>query len=147
VRRSRRDDNDEAMARPELENAGGSMTQTIRLFLLVESATFFLAALIHMGFFLKGFEHRNASVAESVIAAVLFGGLLLTLFIREWARNVGITVQAFALLGTLVGIFTIIVGVGPRTVPDVLYHIAIVVVLVVGIMVARSAPMEPTQSG
>jgi hypothetical protein len=81
-----------------------------------------------------------------VIAAVLFGGLLLTLFIREWARNVGIVVQSFALMGTLVGIFTIIVGVGPRTVPDVLYHIAIVLVLAVGIAVARSAPMEPSQS-
>jgi hypothetical protein len=122
------------------------MTQMIRLFLLVESATFFLAALIHMGFLVVGFAHRNASIAESVIAAVLFGGLLLTLFIREWTRNVGIVVQAFALLGTLVGIFTIIVGVGPRTVPDVLYHIAIVVVLAVGIVVARSAPMEPSRS-
>jgi hypothetical protein len=122
------------------------MTQMIRLFLLVESATFFLAALIHMGFLIVGFAHRNASIAESVIAAVLFGGLLLTLFIREWARNVGIVVQSFALMGTLVGIFTIIVGVGPRTVPDVLYHIAIVLVLAVGIAVARSAPMEPSQS-
>ena len=122
------------------------MTQMIRLFLLVESATFFLAALIHMGFLIVGFAHRNASIAESVIAAVLFGGLLLTLFIREWTRNVGIVVQSFALLGTLVGIFTIIVGVGPRTVPDVLYHIAIVVVLAVGIAVARSAPLEPSQS-
>ncbi len=122
------------------------MTQMIRLFLLVEFATFFLAALIHMGFLTMGFEHHNASIAESVIAAVLFGGLLLTLFIREWARNVGIVVQSFALMGTLVGIFTIIVGVGPRTVPDVLYHIAIVLVLAVGIAVARSAPMEPSQS-
>ncbi|HEU6449899.1 MAG TPA: hypothetical protein VFT57_00665 [Gemmatimonadaceae bacterium] len=122
------------------------MTQMIRLFLVVESATFFLAALIHMGHLVIGFAHRNASIAESVIAAVLFGGLLLTLFIREWTRNVGIVVQSFALLGTLVGIFTIIVGVGPRTVPDVLYHIAIVVVLAVGIVVARSAPMEPSRS-
>jgi hypothetical protein len=122
------------------------MTQVIRLFLLVESATFFLAALIHMGFMIMGFEHHNASVAESVIAAVLFGGLLLTLFIREWTRNVGIVVQAFALLGTLVGIFTIIVGVGPRTVPDVVYHIAIVVVLAVGLRVARTAPMESSRS-
>jgi hypothetical protein len=122
------------------------MTQMIRLFLLVESATFFLAALIHMGFLIVGFAHRNASIAESVIAAVLFGGLLLTLFIREWARNVGIVVQSFALMGTLVGIFTIIVGVGPRTVPDVLYHIAIVLVLAVGIAVARSAPADSVRS-
>jgi hypothetical protein len=122
------------------------MTQMIRLFLLVEFATFFLAALIHMGFLTMGFEHHNASIAESVIAAVLFGGLLLTLFIREWTRNVGIVVQAFALLGTLVGVLTIIVGVGPRTVPDVIYHIAIVVVLAVGIAVARSASVSTARS-
>lgn len=119
------------------------MTQMMRLFLLVEATAFFLAALIHMGFLLTGFAHRKASIAESVIAAVLFGGLLLTLFIREWTRNVAIVVQLFALLGTLIGIFTIVVGVGPRTVPDVIYHILIVVVLAVGIAVARGSPPQP----
>lgn len=117
------------------------MTQTIRLFLLVEAASFIVAALIHMGFFVTGYEHARARIAESVIAGVLFGGLLLTLFIPAWKRNVALVVQVFALFGTLVGVFTIIVGVGPRTIPDVLYHIAIAVVLAAGIAVAKSAPV------
>ena len=119
------------------------MTQTIRLFLLVEAAASIVAALIHMGFFVSGYEHRQARMAESVIGGVLFGGLLLSLFMSDWTRNVGIVVQLVALLGTMIGIFTIVVGVGPRTVPDVIYHIAIAMVLVVGIAVARSAPAEP----
>ena len=56
-----------------------------------------------------------------------------------WTRQAGLAARGFALLGTLVGIFTIIVGVGPRTVPDVVYHVAIVVVLVWGLMSARRA--------
>jgi hypothetical protein len=55
-------------------------------------------------------------------------------------------VQLVALLGTMVGIFTIIVGVGPRTVPDVIYHISIAVVLAMGIAVARSAPADSVRS-
>ena len=123
------------------------MTQTIRLFLLVEAAAFILAALIHMGFFVSGYEHRQARVAESVIAGVLFGGLLLSLFMSDWTRNIGIVVQLVALLGTMIGILTIIVGIGPRTVPDVVYHIAITVVLAAGIAVARSAPTDSVRDG
>ena len=123
------------------------MTQTIRLFLLVEAAAFILAALIHVGFFISGYEHRQARVAESVIGGVLFGGLLLSLFMPGWTRNVGIVVQLVALLGTMVGIFTIIVGVGPRTTPDIIYHIAITVVLAAGIAVARSAPTDSVRDG
>jgi hypothetical protein len=125
------------------------MTQTIRLFMLVEAAAFIVAALVHMGFFVSGYEHRQARMAESVIGGVLFGGLLLSLFMSDWTRNVGIVVQLVALLGTMIGIFTIIVGVGPRTVPDVVYHTAITLVLAVGIAVARRAPPDsaPSRSG
>jgi hypothetical protein len=49
------------------------------------------------------------------------------------ARTAALAAQGFALAGTLVGIFTIIVGVGPRTVPDVVYHVAIVAALIAGL--------------
>jgi len=39
-------------------------------------------------------------------------------------------------LGVLVGLFTIAVGVGPRTVPDVAYHLDILVVLVLGLTIS-----------
>jgi hypothetical protein len=36
----------------------------------------------------------------------------------------------------LVGIFTIAIGVGPRTVADITFHLSIVTVLVFGVIVA-----------
>ena len=54
----------------------------------------------------------------------------------------GLSAQAFTLFGTMVGIFTIVIGVGPRTIPDIVYHVAIVIVLVTGLVVARRAPTE-----
>ena len=115
------------------------MTQIIRFFLLLEGNTFGVASLIHAGALVEGYEHRQARVAESVIAVVLLGGLALTATVPAWTRWTGIVTQAFALLGTMVGIFAIAIGIGPRTIPDIIYHIAIVAVLVWGLVVAVRA--------
>jgi hypothetical protein len=119
-------------------SAISTMKQTIRLFLLFEAATFIVAALVHFGVLIGGYEHRQARIAESSIAAVLLVGFALTWVRPAQTRPIGLAVQAFALLGTLVGVFTIAVGVGPRTVPDVTYHVAIVVVLVLGLVISGS---------
>jgi hypothetical protein len=115
------------------------MTQTIRLFMLLEAASFAAASLIHSGVLISGYEHAQARLAEGVIAAVLFAGLILSIVRQEWTRPVGMAAQGFALLGTLVGLFTIAIGVGPRTVPDLVYHAAIVVVLVWGLIFTARA--------
>lgn len=114
----------------------------IRLFLLVETLSFATASLIHSGRLIQGYEHPRARIAEGVIATVLLGGLVLTWIRPEWLRSVGLWVQSFALLGTLVGVFTIVVGVGPRTVPDAAYHIAIVLVLAWGLAIAARTRSE-----
>lgn len=111
----------------------------IRLFLLFEAVSFATASLIHSGGLIQGYEHPQARTAEGVIAIVLLVGLVLSWIRPAALRGVGLVVQGFALLGTLVGVFTIIIGVGPRTVPDVVYHIAILVVLVWGLSVAVRA--------
>ncbi len=113
-----------------------SSLDRIRLFLLVEGASFMAASLIHAGVLIAGYEHQAAHLGEGVIATVLFVGLMLTWIVPAWTRPVGLLAQAFALLGTLVGIFTIAIGIGPRTVPDLAYHAAIVLVLVWGLTVA-----------
>jgi hypothetical protein len=107
--------------------------------MLFEAATFIAASLIHSGVMIAGYEHQKARIAEGVIATVLLVGAAFSWVRPAWTRQAGLAAQGFALLGTLVGIFTIIVGVGPRTVPDVAYHVAIVVVLVWGLMFARRA--------
>jgi hypothetical protein len=113
----------------------GAVTR-IRLFILGEAIWFATAALVHVGALVRGFEHGRAAVAESVIAAVLSTGLVLTSIRPAATRGIGIAVQAFALLGTMVGLFTIAIGVGPRTVPDVVYHAAVIIVLAAGLIAA-----------
>src|SRR5206468_7095555 len=56
-----------------------------------------------------------------------------------FARSAAIGAQGFAILGVLVGLFTIAVGVGPRTGPDIGYHFAILAVLVAGFTFAVRA--------
>jgi hypothetical protein len=118
----------------------GAGMRTIRLFLLIEGVAFITAALIHFGVLAAGFQHFKAGVAESVIGAVLTLGLLLTVIRPFWTRPAGLAAQGFALLGTAVGIFTIAIGIGPRTVPDIVYHIVIVAVLVSGLIAAARTP-------
>lgn len=115
------------------------MIRTIQLFLLFEAATFVVAALIHFGALLEGYQHQQAGTAESVIAVVLLAGLALTWIGSPWARGAGIGAQAFAILGVLVGLFTISIGVGPRTALDIGYHVAILAVLIAGLATAVRA--------
>jgi hypothetical protein len=109
----------------------------LRYLLLFESATFIVAASIHFGALLDGYEHTKAGRAESVIAVVLLAGFALS-FRR--ARLAVIAAQAFAALGVCVGLVTIAVGVGPRTVLDVAYHVAILAVLGTGLAIALRNP-------
>jgi hypothetical protein len=123
------------------------MMRAIRLFIFFEGATFIVAALTHFGVLLKGYEHQKAGIAESVIGIVLLGDLVFTWIRPQSTREIGLAVQAFALLGTLVGIFTIVIGIGPRTAPDIAYHISIAAVLVRGLVVTRRAQIADTPAG
>jgi hypothetical protein len=105
----------------------------IRALLLFAAATFVAAAAIHFGALLDGYGHRKAGIAETVIAVVLFAGLVFTLARPARAREASIAALAFAIFGVLVGLFTIAVGVGPRTALDVAYHLGIFAVLLVGL--------------
>ncbi len=124
--------------------------RTIRVLLLFEAATFVAAAAIHFGALLEGYGHRKAGTAETVIAVVLFVGLALTWSGPARARRAAVGAHAFAILGVLVGLFTIAVGVGPRTALDIEYHVAILAVLVAGLAISvrgrwpRPRPVYPS---
>jgi hypothetical protein len=112
------------------------MHSRLRWFLAFSAALFIIAAFVHGGLLLSGHEHSKARIAESVIGAVLVLGLVGTLMLPGAARVIGIAALGFALLGVIVGLFTIAVGIGPRTGLDFAIHGAILVVLVVGLLVA-----------
>ncbi|HET6577571.1 MAG TPA: hypothetical protein VFG66_04575 [Gemmatimonadales bacterium] len=83
------------------------MTRIVRLFLLVEAGALLAASFVHSGYLITGYEHAQARIAEGIIGLVLVAGL--------------------------VGAFTIAVGIGPRTVPDVVFHAGLVILLVWGL--------------
>ena len=106
----------------------------IKLFLIIEILGFAGAALVHFGVFISGYEHEKARIAESVIALVLLIGLIIILFNPEKLKTTSYVVQGFALFGTLIRVFTIIIGVGPQTIPDKIYHVCISIILITGLI-------------
>jgi hypothetical protein len=111
----------------------------IRLLLLLEAAAFAAAALVHSGYPITGYEHGKARTAESVIALVLLAAVVAVWIRPRLAGSVGVAAQGFALLGTLIGAFTIAIGVGPRTTPDIGYHAGILILLIWGLILTVRA--------
>lgn len=111
-----------------------SASKRIAWFLGLEALAFAIAALVHYGLLLSGHAHLKAAIAESVIALVLAGALVLGRARADCPRKLGLAAQGFALLGTCVGLFTIAVGVGPQTTGDLVFHGVIVAVLLCGLV-------------
>jgi hypothetical protein len=113
------------------------MTRRTTLLLALQAILFAAASLVHAGVLFSGYEHSRAATAEGVIALVLAAGFVVTLARPASARTSALVAQGFALLGTLVGAFTIAIGVGPQTTADYVFHVVVVVLLVSGLVVAR----------
>ena len=117
--------------------------QTVRAFLLIEAVAFLVAGAIHSGMFVATDTHYQAATAESIIGVALLVSFGLTWVWSAQARLIGLLAQAFAAIGTMVGLFTIAVGVGPRSVGDIAFHLAVLAVLGWGIVVtARSGDIR-----
>jgi len=107
-----------------------------RTWLLAEALALGTASAVHAGRLVPGFAHAQARTAEAVIALVLVGAAAASWLRPAWTRWFAIRAQGFALLGTLVGLFTIAIGIGPQTVPDVAYHLVLLAALAAGLVVA-----------
>lgn len=117
------------------------MLSTIRAFLAAETVFFYAAALMHSGVAGPGHAHAKAATAETVIGTVLLIGLLTSLASPAKIRMAALLTQGFALLGTCVGIFTIVIGIGPRTAVDFMLHAGFIALLITGLVRAsRSHP-------
>lgn len=118
------------------------MTRTVRWFLALEVVVFGLAALLHAGVLTTGYEHREARIAESVIGVVLFVGLLVTVAAPRFTRTAGLLAQGFALVGTCVGVLTMVIGIGPRSAVDIAIHSTMLALLVGGLVVTARQPVR-----
>ncbi|MGX1790874.1 hypothetical protein ACWIGM_29280 [Bosea sp. NPDC055332] len=113
---------------------------TLTAILVVEILLFAGAALVHAGVLIGGYEHAQARTAEGVIGTVLALGLVICLLRPAATRVIALVVQGFALLGTLVGVFTITIGIGSQTLADKAFHVVLLVVLAAGLVAAWRAP-------
>ena len=106
---------------------------TVRGFLLLQIAIFLSLVSIHFGLLIGGYRHRDAGTAEVMIVAVLVAGLLLTWTPPPWRRRAATAAQSFGLLGVLVGLVTIAIGIGPRTLLDLTLNGTLLLTLIVGL--------------
>jgi len=111
----------------------------LRGFLLLEAGLLGAASAVHSGLLLRGHAHGQARIAEAVIAAVLLAAWALSLVWSARTRKLALLGQGFALLGTLVGLFTIAAGIGPQSAPDLVFHFALAALLLSGLYFARRA--------
>lgn len=114
-------------------------SRMLRGFLLLEAGLLGAASMVHAGLLLQGHAHGQARIAEAVIAVVLLATWALSLLWSARTRRLALLGQGFALLGTLVGLFTIAVGIGPQSAPDLVFHFALVALLLAGLYFARRA--------
>jgi hypothetical protein len=117
----------------------GAPVRTVRGFLVLQVVIFLAAASMHFGLLLSGYVHHAAGTAESVIAIVLLAGLALTWAPPAWNLRAAASAQAFGGFGTLVGLLTIAIGIGPRTNVDLAIHGLMLVVLTSGLVVTVRA--------
>ena len=106
---------------------------TIRGLMLLQIAIFLALVAIHLGLLIDGYRHRDAVTVELVIAAVLVAGLLLTWTPSPWSRRAATAAQSFGVLGVLLGLVTIALGIGPRTLLDLALNAAMLLTLIAGL--------------
>jgi peptidoglycan/LPS O-acetylase OafA/YrhL len=101
------------------------------------AATLAVASFVHLaGYTPAGtkppFEASHAGVAEAIIGVVLVFGAIAVLRASSRAWEIAVATTGFAILGFLVGLTITARG---GDLPDVLYHVTILPVLIFGLIV------------
>jgi hypothetical protein len=83
-----------------------------------------------------------------VIAAVLVFGLLLTWTALPWSERAATAARSFGTLGVLVGLFTIALGIGPRTILDLSLNVVLLLTLIAGLAITKrgAGHVQPTRT-
>ena len=108
------------------------MTNTLRWIMAVAAFSLLVAAALHAGLVIPG-PFNDAAMYETGVATVLIVGLALTFIGRPWAPWGGLVANVLALAGASIGLYIALRGFGPNTVPDIVYHVALIALLLVGI--------------
>jgi hypothetical protein len=116
------------------------MTRTLRWILGVGALSLLGAAALHAGIVIPG-PLDQAALYETGVAAVLLVGIGLTFVGPAWARWGGLAATVLALAGATIGLYMALRGFAPNTVLDIVYHVALLALLLAGIVVAWRVPL------
>lgn len=106
--------------------------------MLVEAVSFAVAATVHLGHRIWPVPAEPATgtaVVELIIAGLLLLGALTVLFGALRARLFAFLVTLPAIVGVLYELVAISLGIAPRTIPDLGFDIALMVVLLISFAV------------
>jgi hypothetical protein len=106
-------------------------------YLMVEVALFAFAALAHGGVIVSGFENPKAALVETIIAVIIGAGLIMSFASPGSTRTVALITQGLALLGVAVGVVTIVMGISPQTIQNIVVHAVMLITLGLGFAVAQ----------
>jgi hypothetical protein len=109
--------------------------RNLRWLIVIEAVSLAAAAILHTEMFRLD-PFNTVGIYEGTIALVLFAGLAVIVVWPAWTRPVAFVTQTFALAGASIGLYLAIRGVGPNSIPDLVFHVAIVAILIVGVVVA-----------
>jgi len=112
----------------------------VRGFLILQIGIFLSMVSIHFGLLIGGYSHRSAGTVELVIAAFLVAGLLLTWIPPLWSRRAATGAQSVGVVGVSVGLFTIALGIGRRTMLDLTLNAALLLTLIAGLATTLRKP-------
>lgn len=112
----------------------------------VAAISLLVAAALHAGILIPG-PLDTAAYYETGIAVILLVGLGLTFVAPSAGRWIGLVALAISFAGSCIGLFLAIRGLAPNTVPDIVYHVALVALLLMGLVVAWRTPQEAVPAG
>lgn len=112
----------------------------------VAAISLLVAAALHTGIVIPG-PFDTAAYYETGIAVILLVGLGLTFVAPTAARWIGLVALAISFAGSCIGLYLAIRGLGPNTVPDIVYHVALVGLLVIGLVVAWRTEPQAAATG
>ena len=115
------------------------MTSALRLTLAAAALSLLVAAGLHAGLVLPG-RFDDAAMYEAGVAVVLLVGFGLTFVGPAWARWGGLAASIVALAGASIGLYMALRGIAPNTVLDLVYHVALMALLLAGIVAAWRVP-------
>lgn len=127
------------MREPSVRLRSAGMTRMLRWILGVGALSLLAAAALHAGIVIPG-RFDQAALYETGVAAVLLVGAGLTFIGPAWARWGGLAATVLALAGATIGLYMALRGVAPNTVLDIVYHVALLALLLAGIVVAWRVP-------